>query len=99
MKWTNDKIEQLKNRYPNEDNGKLARELGCSRKALAFRASAMGIKKTEAANEARYARMAAQIPAHLQHGEKRSIATGTVIARGNALIHLSHASLRGEGGA
>ncbi len=96
MKWTNEKIDLLRSRYPNEDNGKLAGELGCSRKALAFRASSMGIKKTEAANEARYAGMGKPIPKHMQGGEKRSIATGTVITRGNTLIHLSNASLRGE---
>ncbi len=96
MKWTNDKIELLKSRYPNEDNGALASELGCSRKALAFRASTLGIKKTEAANEARYAGMGKLNLKHMQGGEKRSIATGTVITRGNTLIHLSNASLRGE---
>lgn len=95
MKWTNEKIEQLRNRYPNEDNGALAHELGCSRKALAFRASTLGIKKTEAANEARYARMGTQLPQHLQRGEKRQIATGTIIIKGHILTHLSNASLNG----
>ncbi len=96
MKWTNDKIELLKNRYPNEDNARLATELGCSRKALAFRASSMGIKKTEAAHEARYARMSMRLPAHLPQGERRKIATGTLIQHGHILTHYSNASLRGE---
>jgi biotin operon repressor len=95
MKWTNEKIELLKNRYPNEDNGALARELGCSRKALAFRASSLGVKKTEAANEERYARMGYRIPQNLQQGEKRKIATGTVIIKGHILTHISNASLHG----
>ncbi|HEY5993928.1 MAG TPA: hypothetical protein VIU46_04920 [Gallionellaceae bacterium] len=96
MKWTNEKIDLLRSRYPNEDNAALAKELGCSRKALAFRASSLGIKKTEAANEARYERMSARLPQHLQHGEVRHIATGTVVVKGHILTHLSHASLRGE---
>lgn len=96
MKWTNDKIELLKNRYPSADNAKLAQELGCSRKALAFRASTLGIKKTEAANEARYARMSYRLPKNMPQGERRHIATGTLIQQGHVLTHYSHASLRGE---
>ncbi len=92
MKWTPEKLQSLRTRYPNEDNGLLARELGCSRKALAFRASSLGIKKTEAFNEARFARLGTKAPAHLADGERRTIATGTVIIRGNVLTHLSHFS-------
>jgi len=96
MKWTPEKIDQLKSRYPHEDNGALARDLGCSRKALAFRASSLGIKKTASFNEARYARLGPQIPPHLMRGARRQIATGTIIVRGNTLTHLSNASaLRG----
>ncbi len=96
MKWTPEKVETLRRRYPHEDNGQLARELGCSRKALAFRAHQMGITKTEAYNEARYAALAKKAPEALTQGERRTIATGTVIIRGNILTHISHAGTLGE---
>lgn len=96
MKWTPEKIEELRRRYPHEDNGRLARELGCSRKALVFRASYLGIRKTEAANEARYAAMSRRIAPENMEGMRREIATGTVIVRGNVLVHLSNCSASRE---
>jgi hypothetical protein len=98
MKWTPEKNEELRRRYPHEDNGRLARELGCSRKALAFRASFLGIRKTDAANEARYAALARRIAPESMEGERREIATGTVIVRGNVLTHLSNFSAAREQG-
>lgn len=92
MKWTPEKIEELRRRYPHEDNGTLAREFGCSRKALVFRASHLGLRKTEAANEARYAAMSRRPAPPGEDGERRQIATGTLIVRGNVLIHLSNFS-------
>ncbi len=96
MKWTQARLDELRARYPHEDNGPLARDLGCSRKALAFRASSMGIKKTEACNEARYARLGRRPPEEVWNGERRAIATGILIKKGNVLTHLSHASAMGE---
>ncbi len=96
MKWTQEKIEALRRRYPHEDNAQLARELGCSRKALAFRASCLRLRKTEAANEARYTRLARKTPAHLAGCERREIRTGTLIIRGNVLTHLSNCSVLRE---
>jgi hypothetical protein len=96
MKWTPEKIEELRRRYPHEDNGPLARDLGCSRKALAFRASHLGIRKTQAANEARHARLARKPPAHLDGCERREIRTGTLIIRGNVITHLSNCSVARE---
>jgi Zn-dependent peptidase ImmA (M78 family) len=93
MKWTTEKVSELRTRYPHEDNATLARELGCSRKALAFRASSLGIKKTEGYNETRYARLGKKPPEHLIRGERRRIETGTVIVRGNTLTHLSNYSI------
>jgi hypothetical protein len=92
MKWTPEKLEELRRRYPHEDNGRLARELGCSRKALAFRASYLGIRKTDAANEARYAALSRRAAPEAMGGQQRQIATGTVIVRGNVLTHLSNFS-------
>ncbi len=96
MKWTQEKISELRRRYPHEHNSVLAEEFGCSRKALAFRAHQMRITKTEAYNEARYAALAKKAPEALTQGERRTIATGTLIKRGNVLIHISHASPLGE---
>ncbi len=93
MKWTPEKLDALRRHYPHEDNGALAKELGCSRKALAFRASSMGIAKTAACNEARYAGLGRKAPAHLAQGTRRTIATGTVIIRGDTLTHLSNVSV------
>ena len=96
MKWTPEKLTQLRRRYPVEDNSTLAREFGCSRKALAFRASTLGIKKTDSYNEARYARLGPKAPEALLRGTRRQIATGTIIVKGNTLTHLSNFSvLRG----
>ncbi len=84
MKWTPEKIEELRRRYPHEDNGKLARELGCSRNALAFRASFLGIRKTKAANEARYTLLG-----RMEDG-KRRIATGVVTTRNGVTTHTAY---------
>ena len=92
MKWTQQKIDELRRRYPHEDNGTLAREFGCSRKALAFRASFLGIRKTAEANEARYAALSRRAAPESMEGERRQIATGTLIVRGNVLTHLSNFS-------
>lgn len=96
MKWTEEKNEELRRRYPHEHNSLLAEEFGCSRKALAFRAHQLRITKTEKYNEARYASMTKKAPEALTEGVRRAIATGTVIVRGNILTHISHASALGE---
>ena len=93
MKWTEEKLELLRRRYPHEDNGALARELGVSRKALAYQASCRGIRKTFSCNEARYAAMGKKLPAHLLQGDLRQIESGTLITRGNVTTHSSRYSL------
>ena len=95
MKWTPEKLETLKRRYPVEDNGQLAQELGCSRKALAYRAHCEGLRKTDAANEARYAAPSRRLVGRGIRGTRREIATGTLITRGNVITHLSKFTVRG----
>lgn len=90
MKWTPEKLEALRRRYPHEHNSTLARELGCSPHALAFRARQLGIATTEACDEARHARMASRATEERAPCERRVIATGTLIRNGNVLTHISH---------
>jgi len=98
MKWTTEKIEELRRRYPHEDNARLAQDFGCSRKALVFRASHLGLRKTDAANEARYAAMSRRHTPESLPGECREIATGTLIVRGNVITHLSRFAASREQG-
>jgi hypothetical protein len=99
MKWTPEKIAELKKRYPHEDNATLAPDLGCTVKALAFRASSLGIKKTNRANEARYDNMGRKKnePESLARCPRRQIATGTLFYTGNGVTHLSSASAGRDG--
>jgi len=98
MKWTPEKLEQLKRRYPAEDNAVLAREFGCSRKALAYRAHCEGLRKSDAANEARYAALSRRLVGRGMRGIRREIATGTLITLGNVTTHLSKFTVRGGDG-
>lgn len=91
MRWTPEKIEELRIRYPNEDNKVLAKEFGCTVKALAYRASVNGIRKSEEANQRRYEKSAVTSS---DEGVKRHIATGTVIVRPGVLIH--HSNITGN---
>ena len=96
MKWTPEKTAELRRRYPDEDNARLALEFGCSRKALAYRASCMGLRKSAAATEARYASMGRRRVIH-PGGDRREIASGTLIVHGRITTHLSNVSAMREG--
>lgn len=87
-KWTPEKLKALRERYSEEDSGLLAQELGFSRKALNYRAHSEGLKKSDKAREAAYAKLGR--PA-LPEGARREIATGIVIVAGRTTVHLSHA--------
>ncbi len=93
MKWTPEKVDSLRRRYPDEESARLARDLGCSAKAVALLASRLGIRKSAGFIEARYRKAGVARPGARLDGARRVIATGTVIVRGNVLTHLSNASV------
>ncbi len=90
MRWTEDKLAILRERYPNENNKLLAQFFGCSKSALGFRASRLGLTKSAEYMEARYNASSKAGSRVSLDGERRQIATGTVIIRGNVLTHISN---------
>ncbi len=97
MRWTEEKIAILRERYPNENNKSLAQFFGCSKSALGFRASRLGLTKSADYMEARY-NISSKAGSRVSlDGERRQIATGTVIIRGNVLTHISNMGMsRGQ---
>jgi len=96
--WTNKKLEELRERYPLEDNGVLAKYFGCSKKALVMKASSEGLKKHEECNDMRYYDNAIKKLSKNMKGERREIKTGTVIIDGSVTVHISNASFIGAHG-
>ncbi len=95
VRWTEEKVAELRQRYPHEDNKTLAAHFGCSKSALGFRASRLGLTKSAKYMEARYNLSGKNSTRLNLRGERRQIATGTVIVRGNVLTHLSFMSRLG----
>ncbi len=96
MRWTAKKLKELRERYPHEDNAKLAQEFGCSRKALAYRAHMEGVKKTDRARALTQGGKYRKEPPETEGGIRREIATGTVIVSGHVLTHLSNFGAVGD---
>lgn len=89
--WTPEKLETLRKNYAEADNDELARELGCSRKVMIVYAGRLGLKKSEAANARRYAKMARAnsdaLREEMSLAVRRRVATGLVIEEPGKLIH------------
>lgn len=96
--WTPEKIEEVRRRYPHEDTDRLAAELGCSHKALVYRACILGVHKTDEAKAAIFTRVA-QSNFDARHdvatAKKRRIATGVLFEDRGLTVHLSDVSGRG----
>ncbi len=112
MRWTEDKLAILRERYPNEDNQVIAQSFGITRAAVAQRAAILGLAKTaEFSFQYRsragmaHKRQKAAAPSMVKRKPReetidlpngRKIATGTVYINGNVLTHIPHVR-RGEG--
>lgn len=96
--WTEDKVRLLEERYADADNGALALELGITRKALVYRASLLGLRKSEKSKQQRYEQMSRPTPtvvANARHETPgRRIATGVLFEEHGCITHYSDVSGR-----